>query len=367
MRQHLMAGAASAVAVVLFFLSTADATQPTLREVERRRANAELDRKRLEAEALAAKGDAQKLSRTLKDAAARREAAALAAQGLEREAAGLVRTEITADAEAARTRAAYERTLVALTRPADRRPHAMVVAAVAGRSLAERNRVAVATAGEARTRRRDLAARRAELAVSEAQLESEKVALRTALAEQEARQALLNAERSRAESQLAQLARQARSLRDLAARVAPGRANVGRRTAASPPPALSSAAMGRLTATPASVVRRYGERVPGGSAQGITLRTRTGAEVLAPSAGKVAWSGPFRSYGIVLILDLDNDYAVVLTGMDTVSATVGQRVRAGQPIAVMGADTTSAPELYVEVRQDGRPVDPARWLGGGGS
>jgi septal ring factor EnvC (AmiA/AmiB activator) len=94
----------------------------------------------------------------------------------------------------------------------------------------------------------------------------------------------------------------------------------------------------------------------------MTVRTRAGAQVLAPTAGRVAYSGPFRSYGIVLILDLDNDYAIVFTGMNEILVNVGQRVLAGQPIAEMAADATPAPELYVEVRRAGSPIDPARWL-----
>lgn len=258
------------------------------------------------------------------------------------------------DAAARAATAGFERSLVVLTR-AERGSHAAVVAASTGRSLAVRADQASAGARLIHARRTETAARRAGLAVSQAQMDSSAATLRAELAEQQARQAVLNADKNRAESRLAELARQARTLRDLVTRAAPSR-----RAA----PALSAQPT-RLFATPATVVRRFGERLPGGSAQGITLRARPGAQVLAPSAGKVAFSGPFRSYGIVLILDLDNGYAVVLTGMDTVNAAVGQRVRAGQAIAAMAPDASAAPELYVEIRQDGRPVDPARWLGGG--
>jgi septal ring factor EnvC (AmiA/AmiB activator) len=84
--------------------------------------------------------------------------------------------------------------------------------------------------------------------------------------------------------------------------------------------------------------------------------------VVSPAAGQVAYAGPFRSYGSVLILNLDGGYALVLTGLDAIGARVGDTVRAGQPIGEMPVTDTTAPELYVEVRRDGRPIDPGRWL-----
>jgi septal ring factor EnvC (AmiA/AmiB activator) len=92
------------------------------------------------------------------------------------------------------------------------------------------------------------------------------------------------------------------------------------------------------------------------------VRTRPGAQVVAPASGEVAYAGLFRSYGQVLILNVDGGYAVVLTGLDTINARVGERVRAGQPVGEMSANVTAAPELYVEVRRNGQPVDPGRWL-----
>ncbi|MDX2232996.1 MAG: peptidoglycan DD-metalloendopeptidase family protein [Hyphomonadaceae bacterium] len=348
-------------------MSAADATQPTLREVERRRASAELDRKRLDAEARATAGQTGALHRRLSETAARRAAAAAEAHALESDAARLLREERDADAEARHARARYERAIAALAHPAARQPQAAAVAAVTGRSMAQRATLAARAADQARTRRHDVAARRADLAVTQARIDSDSVGLRVALAEKERKQALLIAEKSRTEAALAVLARQARNLRELVARAAPAR----RRAAPATPPAPGAAAssravLTRFTSTPATVAQRFGERRPGGATQGLTLRTRPGAQVLAPAAGKVAYCGPFRSYGIVLILDLDNDYAVVLTGMNSVSADVGQRVRAGQAIAAMAPDGDAAQELYVEVRQDGQPVDPARWLGADG-
>ena len=156
-----------------------------------------------------------------------------------------------------------------------------------------------------------------------------------------------------------QFAAEARSLRELAQRVA-ARARAAPRGADTAGAALPTT---WLAPAEGQIARNFGASIAGGPpAQGVALQTRPRAQVVAPADGEVAYAGLFRGYGQVLILNLDNGYAVVLTGLDTLSARVGDNVRAGQPIGEMSASATPAPELYVEVRRDGQPVDPARWL-----
>ena len=388
-----MAGTASAVAAVLFLCSAADATQPTLRDVERRRASAETDKRRLESDSRATAQAVDDLNRKLVAAAMARRAAETSVADLERQVGRLLENERAAQADVARSTAAFEHALVALSRadlsdrrsrqaprqpsrqqsrqrpsqplsqplspslsqPADQ-PAAAAVAAVAGRALAQNAMAASQRAESVAAQRRELADRRAALAVAQARLDSKTAEIRDLLAQQQARQAILNADAGRAGARVTALALQARTLRDLVSRTA------ARRPEATRASSVSRTSLTRLTPVAGQVVGRFGDRLPVGAAQGLTLRTRAGEQVLAPAAGRVAYSGPFRSYGIVLILDLDNDYAVVLTGMDAILANVGQRVLAGQPIAEMTADATLAPELYVEVRHNGSPIDPARWL-----
>jgi len=68
-----------------------------------------------------------------------------------------------------------------------------------------------------------------------------------------------------------------------------------------------------------------------------------------------------------LILRLAGGYHLVLAGLDRTSVSVGQSVAAGEAVGWMadgrqssGRQTTR--ELYLEVREQGSPVDPARWL-----
>jgi septal ring factor EnvC (AmiA/AmiB activator) len=150
-----------------------------------------------------------------------------------------------------------------------------------------------------------------------------------------------------AEHRARRLARQARTLRELAERVQPARSG----SLAVPP-------LEKLRApAPGTLIRTYGDRISGGrAATGLTYRTQSGAQVVAPASGAIRYAGLFRSYGQILILALDNDYLLVLAGMESVGARAGELVAAGQPVGRMAAKP--APELYVEVRRNGRPINP---------
>ena len=175
------------------------------------------------------------------------------------------------------------------------------------------------------------------------------------------RAAHLVADTATAERRIRTLTAEARTLRQLADRVQRASTTTRRNAPSTNGPNTIPAAW--LAPVAGSVTQAYGTRVAGGpAAQGATLRTRAGAQVVAPAAGEVAYAGEFRSYGQVLILNLDNGYAVVLTGLDVVRARVGERVQAGHAVGDMPNTANAAPDLYVEVRRNGQPIDPSRWL-----
>lgn len=108
----------------------------------------------------------------------------------------------------------------------------------------------------------------------------------------------------------------------------------------------------------------------GGTERGQSIATRAGAAVTAPADAWVVYSGPFRTYGQLLILNAGGGYHVVLAGMDRITVDLGQFVLAGEPVGVMGdapppaaavATGSSQPVLYVEFRKDGSTIDPAPW------
>ena len=108
----------------------------------------------------------------------------------------------------------------------------------------------------------------------------------------------------------------------------------------------------------------------GGVQKGISLATRPGSQVTTPCDGWVVYSGPFRSYGQLLILNAGGGYHVLIAGMERISVSIGQFVLTGEPVATMGstsqvasilATNASQPVLYVEFRKDGTPIDPGPW------
>src|SRR5262249_31487111 len=66
--------------------------------------------------------------------------------------------------------------------------------------------------------------------------------------------------------------------------------------------------------------------------RGIAFETAAGAPVVAPFAGQVMFAGPFRSYGLVLIIDHGEGYHSVILGLARIDATSGQWVAAGEPV-----------------------------------
>ena len=116
------------------------------------------------------------------------------------------------------------------------------------------------------------------------------------------------------------------------------------------------------------IVRRFGEALAsGGRSNGLTIATTSGAQVASPGAGAVQYVGPVKGWGVILILRLAGGYHLVLAGLDRTSVSVGQSVAAGEPVGWMPNGRQSdgpngSRELYLEVREQGAPVDPARWL-----
>ncbi|MBB4038408.1 septal ring factor EnvC (AmiA/AmiB activator) [Microvirga flocculans] len=109
----------------------------------------------------------------------------------------------------------------------------------------------------------------------------------------------------------------------------------------------------------------------GGTSRGISIMTRPKASVVSPADGWVAFAGPFRSYGRLLIINAGGGYYILLAGMDQINVDVGQFVLAGEPVATMGeaplmsligaAIEKDNPVLYVEFRKDGGSIDPGPW------
>lgn len=122
----------------------------------------------------------------------------------------------------------------------------------------------------------------------------------------------------------------------------------------------------------------YETDAAGISRPGVVLATRPRALVTTPTAATIRYLGPLLDYGNVMILEPQAGLLFVFAGMETVYGAAGQVLPGGSPVGLMGgqeaeagtilsqagdgAGTEASETLYIEVRQDNRPVDPAEWF-----
>jgi len=130
---------------------------------------------------------------------------------------------------------------------------------------------------------------------------------------------------------------------------------------------LDNAALGGLMKPATGLLSlKFGEKTEAGTkSEGLYISTRGQAQVVAPVDGEIVYAGTFRSYGEMLILRTSDGYHVILSGMSQIYAAKGQWVGAGEPVGRMPGRASPPPELYVEVRKDGRAMDPSKWMKGG--
>jgi murein hydrolase activator len=124
------------------------------------------------------------------------------------------------------------------------------------------------------------------------------------------------------------------------------------------PTHLAQPADGRLAV-------RYGGRLANGLvSEGLAYKTSPGAVVKSPAAAVVAYAGPLAGWGDVVILRAGGGCHMVLSGLGKVGVAVGQSVAADFPVGAMPIDGQTPPELYLEVRLAGGPIDPAKLMSG---
>ena len=110
----------------------------------------------------------------------------------------------------------------------------------------------------------------------------------------------------------------------------------------------------------AQVHPRFGTRT---FRSGVDIEAAQGTDVGAVYAGQVIYTGWFKGYGNLIILDHGNEYFTLYAHVAEIMVKEGEEVRQGQRIGSVG-DTGSltGPRLYFEVRYQGKPQDPEQWL-----
>jgi septal ring factor EnvC (AmiA/AmiB activator) len=96
---------------------------------------------------------------------------------------------------------------------------------------------------------------------------------------------------------------------------------------------------------------------------GVEIEAGDGTEIAAVYPGHVVYTGWFKGYGNLIILDHGNGFYTLYAHAAEIRVREGDDVRQGQSIATVGeTGSLEGPRLYFEVRYQGRPQDPSEWL-----
>ncbi len=238
-----------------------------------------------------------------------------------------------------------------------------------------------AKADAAQKRVAALAAQAADLQQLADRLARDREAQEAAAREQAAKEQAAREQAAREQAAKEQAAKEQAAHDPVAKEQAAGQQEAARAPVA---PAVASAGRGVEAgryAMPATgeVVRHFGEAEAAGTAKGLSIRTRPGAQIVAPADGTVMFAGPFKGYGQILIIDHGGGYHSLLAGIGRIAAAVGQHVVGGEPVGTMGVGTGTgtgdaaaenaaatgadgASILYLELRRQGQSVNPLPFL-----
>ena len=111
---------------------------------------------------------------------------------------------------------------------------------------------------------------------------------------------------------------------------------------------------------------------------GLVIAARPLALVSAPAAATIRYVGTFLDYGNIIILEPQPRYLLVIAGLDRVYGEIGEVINQNAPIGLLGGNSAGTQEflveasdgggalaqetLYIELRYEGKPVDPSVWF-----
>ncbi|WP_426196559.1 peptidoglycan DD-metalloendopeptidase family protein [Massilia sp. DWR3-1-1] len=102
-----------------------------------------------------------------------------------------------------------------------------------------------------------------------------------------------------------------------------------------------------------------------GKSKGVDIAGKLGQQVMAAGAGKVMYAGSgIRGYGNLVIVKHSNSLLSAYAHNRAIVVKEGQTVNKGEKIAEMGDSDADSVKLHFEIRQQGKPVDPSRFLPG---
>jgi septal ring factor EnvC (AmiA/AmiB activator) len=112
------------------------------------------------------------------------------------------------------------------------------------------------------------------------------------------------------------------------------------------------------------LTNQYGTtREEGATWKGLFIRSVSGETIFAVADGRVVYADWLRGFGNLLILDHGKGYMSLYANNEALLSQVGESVRGGDPIARVGASGGQGESgLYFELRRDGKPFDPLKWV-----
>lgn len=97
--------------------------------------------------------------------------------------------------------------------------------------------------------------------------------------------------------------------------------------------------------------------------KGVDVAATDGTDILAVGAGVVTWAGHRNGYGLLVEVNHGSGYATRYAHAKSVIVRVGDLVKKGQKVAVVGmTGRSTGPHVHFEVLKSGRHIDPARYL-----
>ena len=108
------------------------------------------------------------------------------------------------------------------------------------------------------------------------------------------------------------------------------------------------------------LVSGFGIVGPGqAQSRGISILAQSGAQVVAPGAGRVAFAGPYRGYGLIVIIEHSGGWTSLVTGLSQLDCWAGEQLVAGGSLGQAGP---GSPLLTLELRRQGSPVNPLDFI-----
>lgn len=139
----------------------------------------------------------------------------------------------------------------------------------------------------------------------------------------------------------------------------PGDSTVAFAGPSASPSARASAVRFQLPVTGRTIAGFGDSRDTGIRSSGLSLVPRDGAQIIAPAEGRVAFAGPYRGYGRIVIIEHDDNWTSLITGLARADVKVGDRLVGGSPLGIAGVGN---PVVTLELRRNGTPVNPLEYL-----